>query len=142
MPLAGYSGTPLVQKLGIKSGHRVLLVHAPADFADDELVGLPADVHVSTRASGSAYDVIVFFTKSMADLSKRFPGLVQRLATSGGLWVAWPKKSSGMATDLNDNTVREYGLSTGLVDNKICAVTEVWSGQRFVIRLADRARNA
>lgn len=138
MPLAGYSGTPLVRKLGIKPGHRLLLVNAPDRFAEEELVDLPDDVTVHARPSGSPYDVIVQFTTSMADLSKRFPVLVTRLAANGGLWVAWPKKSSGVATDLDDNSVREYGLSTGLVDNKICAVTEVWSGQRFVIRLKDR----
>ena len=139
MPLAGYSGTPLVQKLGIKPGHRVLLAGAPARFAEDELVGLPDDVDVHMNASASSYDVIVLFVTKLTDLARRFPRLVERLATTGGLWVAWPKKASRVPTDLDDNVVREYGLATGLVDNKVCAITEVWSGQRFVIRVRDRA---
>jgi hypothetical protein len=130
----GYSGTPLPRKLGIKPGHRVLLDHAPRDF---DLGPLPA-VTLHRRASGPPYDVILAFTPDLAALERRFVPLIERLDQAGGLWVAWPKRSSGVATDLDDNVVRAVGLSTGLVDNKVCAVTGIWSAQRFVYRLKDR----
>jgi hypothetical protein len=131
---AGYSGTPLPRKLGIKEGHLVLLANAPAGF---DLGPLPG-VTVQRRASGSAYDVIVLFTPDRRALEKRFAPLAARLVSNGGLWVAWPKKSSGVPTDLDDNEVRRFGLSTGMVDNKVCAIDPTWSGQRFVVRLRDR----
>jgi hypothetical protein len=133
-PLAGYSGTPLPRKLGIKAGHRVLLSAAPADFSLGPLPG----VQVHRRAGGAAYDVIVLFASDRRALETRFPGLHARLVAGGGLWVAWPKRSSGVPTDLDDNEVRRYGLATGMVDNKVCAIDETWSGQRFVVRLRDR----
>jgi hypothetical protein len=131
---AGYSGTPLPRKLGIKEGHRVLLANAPAGF---DLGPLPG-VTVQRRASGSAYDVIVVFTPDLAALAKRFAPLRARLVVNGGLWVAWPKRSSGVASDLDDNVVRAFGLAAGMVDNKVCAIDPTWSGQRFVVRLRDR----
>lgn len=134
MPPAGYSGTPLSKKLGIKPGHRVGLISAPADF---ELEGLPEDVRLLRRAQGS-FDVIVFFTQRAADLERRLPRLKQLLVPNGGLWIGWPKKSSGVATDLDFNVVQHTGLELGLVDNKICAIDETWSGLRFVYRLKDR----
>ena len=133
---AGYSGTPLAKKLGIKAGHRVGLIGAPQGF-EEMLEGLPDDVQLSRRAAGR-FDVIVFFTKRAAELGRRFPRLATKLEKAGGLWVAWPKKSSGVVTDVVEGLVRQTGLDGGLVDNKICAVDEIWSGLRFVYRLRDR----
>jgi len=136
--VAGYSGTPLAQKLGIKVGHRVALVAAPAGF-ERQLEGLPDAVSIARRVRGTA-DVILFFVDRAAALGGRFSAVMKHLDPSGGLWVVWPKKASGRATDLDENVVRDIGLAAGLVDNKVCAVDEVWSGLRFVVRLADRPR--
>jgi hypothetical protein len=136
--MAGYSGTPLVNKLGIKSGHRVALLEAPPDF-NATLGELPENVVLRSVARPPAlFDVIVLFTRSAADLRKRFDPLAERLTPAGGLWIAWPKKAAGVATDLTEDVVRVIGLESGLVDNKVCAVDETWSGLRFVIRLQDR----
>ena len=133
---AGYSGTPLTRKLGIKPGARVGLIGAPHDF--DEVLGeLPPDVTVVRRARGR-FDVLVVFVQKRSELERRLPALKQTLEQAGGLWVAWPKRDSGGATDLGDAAVREVGLSAGLVDNKVCAIDATWSGLRFVYRLADR----
>jgi hypothetical protein len=132
--MAGYSGTPLPKKLGIKAGHRVGLLAAPAGF---ELAELPEDVRLVRRAQGQ-FDVIVFFTKRAAELERRLPKLRELLQSNGGLWVGWPKKSSGVATDLDFTVVQGSGLDLGLVDNKICAIDATWSGLRFVYRLKDR----
>lgn len=133
---AGYSGTPLPRKLGIASGHRVLLAGAPPEF---DLGTLPDGVVLHRRATGQRYDVILAFCADLATLQYRFDPAVRRLQAAGGLWVAWPKKASGVPTDLTENAVREVGLAAGLVDNKVCAIDQVWSGLRFVYRLADRA---
>ncbi len=127
--MAGYSGTPLPQKLGIKDGARIRLAGAPDDFAHT--------IGVVPRARGEA-DVIVLFARTRRELARGFPRLRRSLHSAGGLWVAWPKKSAGVATDLNQGIVREYGLAQGLVDNKVCAVDDTWSGLRFVVRLVDR----
>ena len=136
---AGYSGTPLARKLGIREGHRVLLAGAPAGF---DLGDLPAlDLHaveVQRRAGATPYDVILAFTPDQRTLDRRFPALTPRLVSNGGLWIAWPKRSSGVPTDLDENLVRDVGLAAGMVDNKVCAVDETWSGLRFVVRLRDR----
>jgi len=138
MATAGYSGTPLPRKLGIKDGHRVGLVHAPAEF-EMTLGALPDGVSLHRGLRGSApYDVIVCFVRSRAELAKQFTGAAKRLAQNGGLWIAWPKKASGVATDVGEADVRAVGLAAGLVDNKICAVDATWSGLRFVIRVKDR----
>ncbi len=134
--MAGYSGTPLPKKLGIKEKHRVALVNAPSDFAAT-LGELPAGTEI-VKQLRAPLDVIVFFTKSESELLKRFGELAAKLSSAGGLWIAWPKKASGVATDLTENVVRQIGLETGLVDNKVCAIDETWSGLRFVIRLKDR----
>jgi hypothetical protein len=137
---AGYSGTPLPQKLGIKPEHRVALLHAPAGF-DGTLGPLPPDVSVVRKlAAGRSHDVIVLFTKSRAELAQSFAPISERLDVAGGLWISWPKKASGVATDLTEGVVREIGLAAGLVDNKVCAVDETWSGLRFVVRVKDRAK--
>lgn len=131
---AGYSGTPLPRKLGIKPGHRLLLVDSPAGF---NLGPLP-DVTLNRRAGRVPYDVILVFTPDRAAFEHRFVPLTERLTKAGGLWVAWPKQSSGAQTDLGENVVRDLGLAAGLVDTKVCAIDATWSGLRFVYRLRDR----
>jgi hypothetical protein len=133
-PEAGYSGTPLVRKLGVKPGARVALVEAPEGFS---LAELPEDVTVRSALRGPL-DVIVGFFVARAALERRLPALVGALDRAGGLWIAWPKRASGVETDLGEGVVRELGLAAGLVDNKVCAIDEVWSGLRFVYRLRDR----
>ncbi len=134
MTPAGYSGTPLPKKLGIKEGYRVALVGAPSDF-DATLGELPDDVTLTTRATASC-DLIVWFVKTRADLERRAQRLAD-VAGAGGLWIAWPKKTSALAKpDLTKDAVREVGLATGLVDVKVAAVDDDWSGHRFVRRKA------
>jgi len=112
----------------------VLLVAAPADVQLGPLPG--AEVH--RRAGREPYDVVLAFTTERRALVRRLPGLRARLAPAGGLWIAWPKRSSGRATDLDENVLRDVVLPTGLVDNKVCAIDATWSGLRFVVRLRDR----
>jgi len=132
--MAGYSGTPLPQKLGIRPGARLRFVAAPEGFVG-ALGDLPTGVRFASRGPAN---VVVFFTDRRAELGRRFAGLARGLDRAGGLWIAWPKKSSGVSTDLDENVVRDIGLAAGLVDNKVCAIDETWSGLRFVVRLADR----
>lgn len=140
--MAGYSKTPLPRKLDIKPGHTLGLVNAPESFTAT-LGDLPDNVVVVTDLAGAkAFDVIVFFTTSRADLKRRFPALARKLKPAGGLWIGWPKKTSGVATDLSENPIRDIGLSAGLVDNKVCAIDDIWSGLRFVVRLQDRPKKA
>jgi hypothetical protein len=127
-----------VRKLGIKPGARLGLIGAP-DGIDETLGELPPGVVVRRRAQGR-FDVLVGFCTERAALQRRLPGWRRALEPDGGLWIAWPKRSSGMATDLSDGVVRELGLAVGLVDNKVCAIDETWSGLRFVYRLVDRSR--
>lgn len=140
--MAGYSGTPLPQKLGIKPGHVVALLGAPAGF-EGVLGALPEGVTVThALARNKAFDVIVVFAATARELERRFGSAAKRLVPNGGLWVAWPKRSSGVATDVTEHLVRGVALAAGLVDNKVCAVDETWSGLRCVIRLADRPEAA
>ena len=136
--MAGYSGTPLPKKLGIKAGQLVAVVNAPDGF-EATLSPLPDDITIidSLSSSGRA-DVIVLFTKSLSDLRGAFKSAAKKLKPDGGLWIGWPKKASGMPTDVSENLVRDIGLAAGLVDNKVCALDETWSGLRFVYRVADR----
>lgn len=136
--MAGYSGTPLAQKLGIKADQRVALLGAP-DGVAETLGALPPGVSLSEELRGrEPFNVIVLFTSRLADLTKRFATVAKRLDPAGGFWVAWPKRASGVATDLTEDVVRAVGLEARLVDNKVCAVDETWSGLRFVVRLKDR----
>ena len=135
MTMAGYSGTPLAKKLGIKEGHRVALLGAPPDV---DLGELPAGVTLVTRASGTA-DVIVSFHLGRRDFEQRLPTLRKLMAPACGLWIAWPKKASKVPTDMTEDVVREVALPTGLVDNKVCAIDETWSGLRVVWRRELRA---
>jgi hypothetical protein len=134
--MAGYSGTPLAKKLGIKAEHRVAFPSAPQGF-EDLLGALPDGVKVKSRASGPL-DVIVFFTTSRAELERRLSALRRAMDPAAGLWIAWPKRSSGVDTDMTEDVARELGLANRLVDNKVCAIDETWSGLRLVIRIEDR----
>ncbi len=137
---AGYSGTPLVRKLGIKANCALALLGAPDDFWST-LGSLPEGVKVVRSLRGKAdFDVIVFFCTSSTELNAAIDRLKSRLSPAGGLWLAWPKKASGVASDLSGDVVRNSALQTGLVDNKICAIDETWSGLRCVFRLVDRPR--
>jgi hypothetical protein len=131
--MAGYSGTPLP----IKPGHRVLALGAPDGFADGTLGELPDGVALRTTARGTA-DVIVSFHDRRAELARRMPRLRELMEPAAGLWIAWPKRSSGVDTDLTEDLVRELALANRLVDNKVCAIDDTWSGLRLVIRLRDR----
>jgi hypothetical protein len=135
---SGYSGTPLPKKLGIREGSRVALVSAPQGF-ETTLGALPTGAYLRPNVRGRL-DVIVFFVTRRAELSRRFPVFVRALADDGGLWVAWPKQTSGVATDLKFEAVQSVGLDAGLVDNKVAAINGTWSGLRFVYRVADRGR--
>ena len=138
--MAGYSGTLLPQKLGIKEGSSVLLRLAPPGF-ERALAPLPAAAKV-VRAGQAPFDVIVFFAEKRTVLLRELPATVAKLKPDGGLWLAWPKKSSGKLTDLEESFVQAAGLGAGLVDNKVCAIDDTWSGLRFVYRLRDRAEVA
>ena len=127
--------TELARKLGIKPGARVALVAAPDGFE----LEVPDGVQV-VRSLRGRFDVVLWFGVRERTLSRRLPALVRALEVDGGLWLCWPKRSSGVASDLGDDPVRRLGLAAGLVDNKVCAVDETWSALRFVYRLADRPR--
>jgi alkylation response protein AidB-like acyl-CoA dehydrogenase len=135
---AGYSGTPLPRKLGIKAGNRVAFLDAPPEFAQ-ALGELPEDVAPRTVARGPL-DVIVAFFDRRAALERRLPALIRALDPEGALWIAWPKRASGVPTDVTENVVRELGLAAGVVDVKVAAIDATWSGLKLVIRLRDRPR--
>ena len=134
MKTFGYSGTPLIDKLGIKPGARMQFVSEPKELAS--LLGELLDG--SRIALRGTLDFAMLFVKTQSDLSKRFAPLRDRLESNGMLWVSWPKKTSGVATDLTEGVVRTFGLESGLVDVKVCAVDDTWSGLKFVRRLKDR----
>ena len=133
---SGYSGTPLWKKLGCKPGYRIAVIAPPEDF-DLDMDGIPPDIAVIGELQPEM-DVILWFCTSVLELDKALLEGRKCMKTNAGLWISWPKKASKMTSELNENVVREDGLKTGLVDNKICAVNEQWSGLRFVIRLKDR----
>jgi hypothetical protein len=135
--MAGYSGTPLIKKLGIKEGFKVGVVNAPKSFGK-ALGKLPAKSTLSSNLTGS-FDVIILFAGEVKGLEKQFAIVADKLSANGSLWIAWPKKSSSVATDLSFNVVQLIGLNYGLVDVKICAIDETWSGLKFVYRLKDRS---
>ena len=134
--MPGYSATPLPKKLGIKDRFRVRIVNAPNDVLKELKPALAACETVDD--SKSTIDFAMAFTKSRSELQTHFRSVAKSLAPAGMFWVSWPKKSSGVPTDLNENVIRDIGLAAGLVDVKVCAVTEVWSGLKFVRRLKDR----
>jgi hypothetical protein len=134
--MAGYSSTPLAKKLGIKEGCRIALVNAPKNF-QTELGPLPEKVEIVKRLTNSL-DIVLFFVLTERALAHEFSRLAEKLVANGMIWIAWPKKSSGVTTDLMFSNVQRIGLNAGLVDVKICAVDETWSGLKFVYRLKDR----
>ncbi|MGH8825339.1 MAG: DUF3052 domain-containing protein [Jiangellaceae bacterium] len=133
--MAGYSGTPLPRKLDVKAGHRVLLDRAPEGFVLDPL---PEHATVHHRAGSRPYDVVLSFTHWRGALVHRLPVLEDRIARDGAIWVAWPKQASGVPTDVTEDVIREVALPRGLVDVKVCAVDDVWSGLKLVIRVENR----
>lgn len=136
--MAGYSGTPLARKLGITPGSLVLLDGAPPAFSLSTTGETPVGATVHRRPGRGPYDVILCFCPSAARLVARWPVLHQRTTPAGALWIAWPKRSSGVATDLDENAVRAHALAHGRVDVKVAAIDDTWSGLKNVIRLADR----
>jgi hypothetical protein len=138
--MAGYSGTPLPKKLGIKEGHRVAVIRPPDSF-ENALGDLPEDVALQVGLSGARtgrLDVIIVFVTRRVELARQLASMRRCMAPAGSLWVAWPKKASRVATDMTEDVVRAVALPTGLVDNKVCAIDETWSGLRLVIRLENR----
>ena len=141
MRTAGYSGTPLVKKLGIKPGQRICILNAPASYSKS-LGPLPVGVELKNRpGKDHSLDFIHIFTPKRKQLEQEFSALAKALDYSGTLWVSWPKGSSGMQLDLNENVVRETGLKHGLVDVKVAAIDDVWSGLKFVYRVENRPGN-
>ena len=135
--MAGYSGTPLAKKLGIKEGCRIAVINAPNDF-ESTLEQLPSGVEFVKRPT-KALDIILLFVLTERALARDFAKLAARLTATGMIWIAWPKKSSGVSTDLSFERVQRIGLDAGLVDVKICAIDEIRSGLKFVYRLKDRS---
>lgn len=136
--MAGYSSTPLAKKLGIKEGSRIALINAPENF-QSELGELPERVEFITRPTRSL-DIILLFVLTERVLAREFLKLAEKLVAHGMIWIAWPKKSSGVTTDLSFERVQRIGLDVGLVDVKICAIDDTWSGLKFVYRLKDRSK--
>jgi hypothetical protein len=136
--MAGYSGTPLPKKLGIKENFRIGLINAPQSFLP-QLGKLPANTQI-LRSLKAPLDLVVLFADRETLLAKRFPLVAEKLSANGMIWVAWPKKSSGVKTDLIFDNVQRIGLDCGLVDVKICAIDDTWSGLKFVYRVKDRKR--
>jgi hypothetical protein len=134
--MVGYSGTPLATKLGIKEGARLALLRAPEEF-DEVLAPLPDGVRVLRRLAPNL-DVAVLFVTERRELERRFPAVAKAIFPAGGFWVAWPKRASKVPTDLTEDVLREVALPQGLVDNKVCAVTDIWSGLRLVWRKENR----
>jgi|SRR5580698_480550 hypothetical protein len=133
---AGYSGMPVAKKLGIKAGFRVLARNAPADYKK-LLAPLPEDVTITARA-GKDLDLIHLFTRSRHELAAALPAMLKSIGNDGAIWVSWPKKASKVETDVTEDVIRDVALPLGLVDVKVCAVDETWSGLKLVIRLKNR----
>jgi hypothetical protein len=136
MQTAGYSGTPLAKKLGIKSGFNLRLVHQPGHYFE-LFTDLPPDI-ILVDDHSTAVNLVHFFTKEYLELVDILPVLRQQITQDGIIWVSWPKKASKVATDVTEDKIRDYALQSGLVDVKVCAVDEVWSGLKLVIRVKDR----
>jgi hypothetical protein len=134
---AGYSGTPLPQKLGIRPGHRVGLDSAPPGF-EATLGALPDGARLLPASRGTDFDLILLFVKDLKTLAAKLAPTIARMAPSTALWICWPKKTSPLATDVSETEVRKRGLAAGVVDIKVCAVDHDWSGHKFMFRLKDR----
>lgn len=138
--MAGYSGTPLLQKLGIKPGHLISTQNAPASF-NKELGPLPEGA-AFVGSTAKNVDAIVSFESSLKEFQKHLPALANRINSDGMIWIGWPKKASGVTTDLSEDLVRKAALKLGLVDIKVCAIDDTWSGLKLVIRKENRAKKA
>ncbi len=136
--MPGYSGTPLAKKLGIKDGFRIALLHVPVDVTAELRAAL--DKCQIVKSARGNLDFVFLFAKDRAGLEREIETAARALAPAGMLWIAWPKKSSGVSTDLDENIVRGTGLGAGWVDIKVCAVTDVWSGLKFVTPVKDRPK--
>ena len=132
---SGYSGTPLAKKLGIKPGNQIKLVNAPAYYLD-LFTDFPADVQFEDDEVEK--DLIHFFIKQAEEFYKLLPQLKTEIRPDGTIWVSWPKKASKVKTDITENMIRDYAISIGLVDIKVCSVDEIWSGLKLVIPVKDR----
>jgi len=139
--MAGYSGTPLPKKLGIKEDSHVVVLNAPSDFRRTLGPLSPRARLFNRLPKPRSADVILLFVTKQSDLARRFPAATSSLKPAGGLWVVWPKRASGVPTDVTEDTARAVALAAGLVDNKVCAVDETWSGLRCVIRLVNRPKH-
>ncbi|MFI5263625.1 MAG: DUF3052 domain-containing protein [Candidatus Kapaibacterium sp.] len=135
--MAGYSQTPLVKKLGMKSGMKISILNAPEDFWK-EITDMPEVKSIEKPSKDM--DFILYFADSKKEYKNNFSKLAKTLTSNGMLWIGWPKKASKIPTDLNENIIRDFGLANGLVDVKVCAITEKWSGLKFVIRVKDRVK--
>jgi hypothetical protein len=135
--MAGYSGTPLIKKLGIKENFNVAFVNAPLGY--EKALELPATLIVGSR-SKKPLDFVQLFVKTRRELEQKFPQYSVKLNPSAMFWISWPKKSSGVASDLTEDVIRATGLANGMVDVKVCAVDDIWSGLKFVFRLQDRPK--
>lgn len=133
---SGYSANPLFKKLGFKEGFTVKLVHAPAHYR--ELIGDDYDTLQIKNTATTGLDLVHFFTNSLAELEKQLPMLKEQIKKNGTIWISWYKKSAGKPTELTENIIRDTALAAGLVDVKVCAVDEEWSGLKLVYRLKDR----
>ena len=134
--MAGYSGTPLAQKLGIKPGTNVVVINGPENYRK-RLGKLPDGARLSDRVTTES-DFVHFFTKRRGELQRQLPRLRAKLSDTGTLWVSWPKKSAGVRTDVTEDMIRDVALPLGLVDTKVCAVDEIWSGLKLMIRRENR----
>lgn len=132
--MAGYSETPLVKKLGIKPDSKILFINEPASIYRD----LPTLPQIDSKVGTHEFDYVHFFTKDKKDLELFFQQVKKVLKKDGTLWISWPKKSSKLKSDVDENVVRKIGLTSGLVDVKVAAIDEIWSGLKFVFRTSDR----
>ncbi|MBS1771971.1 MAG: DUF3052 family protein [Bacteroidetes bacterium] len=134
--MAGYSGTPLIKKLGIKAGNKIKVINAPENYFN--LIGdLPEDVMTDKRG---VQNLIHVFAKGQSEIEKALVKYKKEIVQDGMIWISWPKKSSGIVTDITEDTIRNAGLAIGLVDVKVCAIDDIWSGLKFVIPLKDRIK--
>jgi hypothetical protein len=131
--VAGYSATPLASKLGVRDGMTVMFVNAPAS-----VIGVLPETVVQRRRAGPGIDVAALFTTRRSELVSKIPGLSKAIFPNGSLWIGWPKQASGVSTEIDENTIREVALPTGLVDNKVCAIDDTWSALRLVWRKEKR----
>jgi hypothetical protein len=135
---AGYSGTPLIKKLGIKEGMTLAILGTPKGYLEETLGPLPDGCTLLVKTEPGRLDFLHGFVTWKAELERDFPAWMISIQKNGMIWISWPKKAAKVPTDLDENVIREMGLGIGLVDVKVCAVDEKWSGLKFVYRVKDR----